>query len=137
MLWTILIVLLLLWLVGVVLIRAAKALNEFKLFETAEAWETNRIEDEQVGVNVVKRALEEPLRQMLANAGKEGSVIVGRVGSEMNPRIGYNLLTEKFEDLVAAGVIDPVKVTRNALQNASSIAGLMLTTEVLISEISS
>src|ERR1041385_8286362 len=102
MLWTILIVLLLLWLVGVVLIRAAKALNEFKLFETAEAWETNRIEDEQVGVNVVKRALEEPLRQMLANAGKEGSVIVGRVGSEMNPRIGYNLLTEKFEDLVAA-----------------------------------
>ena len=133
MLWTILIVLLLLWLVGVVLIRAAKALNEFKLFETA----ANRIEDEQVGVNVVKRALEEPLRQMLANAGKEGSVIVGRVGSEMNPRIGYNLLTEKFEDLVAAGVIDPVKVTRNALQNAPSIAGLMLTTEVLISEISS
>jgi chaperonin GroEL len=72
----------------------------------------------------------------VANAGKEGAVIVDRVRSEKNPNIGYNILTEKFEDLVVAGVIDPAKVTRSALQNAASIAGLMLTTEVLISEIS-
>jgi chaperonin GroEL len=120
---------------GVILIRAAKALNNFKLFETGRAGEVNGDEDEQVGVKIVQRALEEPLRQMVANAGKEGSVIVERIRSEANPRIGYNVLTEEFEDLVVAGVIDPVKVTRNALQNASSIAGLMLTTEVLISEI--
>jgi chaperonin GroEL len=85
-------------------------------------------------VNIVKRALEEPLRQIVANAGKEGAVIVERVRSEKNPNIGYNVITEKFEDLIAAGVIDPAKVTRSALQNAASIAGLMLTTEALISE---
>ena len=119
---------------GVVLIRAAKALNKFKLFATDQDGESSGDEDEQIGVNIVKRALEEPLRQIVANAGKEGSVIVERVRCEKNPNIGYNVLTEKFEDLVAAGVIDPAKVTRSALQNASSIAGLMLTTEVLISE---
>jgi chaperonin GroEL len=90
--------------------------------------------DEQIGINIVKRALEEPLRQIVANAGKEGAVIVERVRSEKNPNIGYNVVTEEFEDLVAAGVIDPAKVTRSALQNAASIAGLMLTTDVLISE---
>jgi chaperonin GroEL len=119
---------------GVVLIRAAKALNKLKLFETDQGGESSGDEDEQIGVNIVKRALEEPLRQIVANAGKEGGVIVERVRSEKNPNIGYNVLTEKFEDLIAAGVIDPAKVTRSALQNASSIAGLMLTTEVLISE---
>jgi chaperonin GroEL len=119
---------------GVVLIRAAKALAKLKLFETNQDGETSGDEDEQIGVNIVKRALEEPLRQIVANAGKEGAVIVERVRSEKNPNIGYNVLTEKFEDLVAAGIIDPAKVTRSALQNASSIAGLMLTTEVLISE---
>jgi len=119
---------------GVVLIRAAKALNKFKLFATDQDGESSGDEDEQIGVNIVKRALEEPLRQIVANAGKEGAVIVERVRCEKNPNIGYNVLTEKFEDLVAAGVIDPAKVTRSALQNASSIAGLMLTTEVLISE---
>jgi chaperonin GroEL len=112
---------------GVVLIRAAKALSKFKFVESGD-------EDEQIGVNIVKRALEEPLRQIVANAGKEGAVIVERVRSEKNPNTGYNVLTEKFEDLIAAGVIDPAKVTRSALQNAASIAGLMLTTEVLISE---
>ena len=117
---------------GVVLIRAAKALNKF--FATDQEGESSGDEDEQIGVNIVKRALEEPLRQIVANAGKEGAVIVERVRSEKNPNIGYNVLTEKFEDLIAAGVIDPAKVTRSALQNASSIAGLMLTTEVLISE---
>jgi chaperonin GroEL len=118
---------------GLVLIRAAKALNKFKFFENHEG-ETNGDADEQIGVNIVKRALEEPLRQIVANAGKEGAVIVERVRSEKNPNTGYNVLTEKFEDLIAAGVIDPAKVTRSALQNASSIAGLLLTTEVLISE---
>jgi chaperonin GroEL len=120
---------------GVVLIRAAKALNKFKLFETGEDGNAIGDEDEQIGVNIVKRALEEPLRQIVANAGKEGAVIVERVRSEKNPNIGYNVVTEKFEDLIAAGVIDPAKVTRYALQNAASIAGLMLTTEALISEI--
>ncbi|HEY2961442.1 MAG TPA: chaperonin GroEL [Pyrinomonadaceae bacterium] len=120
---------------GVVLIRAAKALDKFKPFEAKNEDESAGDPDEQIGVNIVKRALEEPLRQIVANAGKEGAVIVERVRSEKNPNIGYNVVTEKFEDLVAAGVIDPAKVTRSALQNAASIAGLMLTTEVLISEI--
>ncbi|HET6892210.1 MAG TPA: chaperonin GroEL [Pyrinomonadaceae bacterium] len=120
---------------GVVLIRAAKALSKFKLFETGKDGNAIGDEDEQIGVNIVKRALEEPLRQIVANAGKEGAVIVERVRSEKNPNIGYNVVSEKFEDLIAAGVIDPAKVTRYALQNAASIAGLMLTTEALISEI--
>jgi chaperonin GroEL len=120
---------------GVVLIRAAKALDKFKLFEANNGDEPAGDPDEQIGVNIVKRSLEEPLRQIVANAGLEGAVIVERVRSEKNPNIGYNVVTEKFEDLVAAGVIDPAKVTRSALQNAASIAGLMLTTEALISEI--
>jgi len=119
---------------GVVLVRAAKALNKFNLFAMDQDGESSGDEDEQIGVNIVKHALEEPIRQIVANAGKEGAVIVERVRSQKNPNIGYNVLTEKFEDLVAAGIIDPAKVTRSALQNASSIAGLMLTTEVLISE---
>jgi len=120
---------------GVVLIRAAKALDKFKLFETDEDGDVIGDEDEQIGVNIVKRALEEPLRQIVANAGKEGAVIVEKVRSEKNANVGYNAETETFEDLVAAGVIDPAKVTRCALQNAASIAGLMLTTEALISEL--
>jgi len=119
---------------GVILIRAAKALNKFKFFENHDD-KANGDEDEQIGVNIVKRALEEPLRQIVANAGKAGAVIVERIRSEKNPSMGYNVLTEKFEDLVAAGVVDPAKVIRIALQNASSIAGLLLTTEVLISEL--
>jgi chaperonin GroEL len=120
---------------GVVLIRAAKALEKFKLFETDKDGDVIGDEDEQIGVNIVKRALEEPLRQIVANAGKEGAVIVEKVRAEKNPNVGYNAATDTFEDLVAAGVIDPAKVTRCALQNAASIAGLMLTTEALISEI--
>jgi len=116
---------------GVVMIRAAKALDQFKPFNEDEPAGDP---DEQIGINIVKRALEEPLRQIVANAGKEGALIVERVRSEKNPNIGYNVVTEQFEDLVAAGVIDPAKVTRSALQNAASIAGLMLTTDVLISE---
>jgi chaperonin GroEL len=120
---------------GVVFIRAAKALDRFKLFNAANKGEPDADPDEQIGVNIVKRALEEPLRQIVSNAGKEGAVIVEKVRLEKNPNIGYNAVTEKFEDLVAAGVIDPAKVTRCALQNAASIAGLMLTTEALISEL--
>jgi chaperonin GroEL len=116
---------------GVVLIRAAKVLDRFKVFNEDEPANDP---DEQIGVNIVKRALEEPLRQIVANAGKEGAVIVETVRSEKNLNIGYNVITEKFEDLIAGGVIDPAKVTRSALQNAASIAGLMLTTEALISQ---
>jgi chaperonin GroEL len=119
---------------GVVFIRAAKVLDKFKVFEDNDD-ESAGDADEQIGVNIVKRALEEPLRQIVSNAGKEGAVIVEKVRIEKNPNIGYNAVTEKFEDLVAAGVIDPAKVTRCALQNAASIAGLMLTTEALISEL--
>jgi chaperonin GroEL len=120
---------------GVVLIRAAKALEKFKLFDGNNEDETAGDPDEQIGVSIVRRALEEPLRQIVANAGKEGAVVVERVRAEKNPNLGYNAETETFEDLVAAGVIDPAKVTRCALQNAASIAGLMLTTEALISEL--
>ena len=120
---------------GVALIRAAKALDKFKIFEPDEDGITGGDPDEQIGVTIVKRALEEPLRQIVQNAGQEGAVIVEKVRAEKNLNFGYNAATDEFEDLVAAGIIDPAKVTRCALQNAASIAGLMLTTEALISEI--
>jgi chaperonin GroEL len=120
---------------GVALIRAAKVLDKFKIFEPNEDGLVIGDLDEQIGVTIVKRALEEPLRQIVQNAGKEGAVIVEKVRAEKNVNFGYNALTDKYEDLVAAGIIDPAKVTRCALQNAASIAGLMLTTEALISEI--
>jgi chaperonin GroEL len=120
---------------GVALIRAAKALDHFKVFEPNEDGEVIGDLDEQIGVTIVKRALEEPLRQIVQNAGKEGAVIVAKVRAEKNLNFGYNAETEEFEDLVSAGIIDPAKVTRCALQNAASIAGLMLTTEALISEL--
>jgi chaperonin GroEL len=120
---------------GVVLIRAAKTLEKFKLFDGDNEDEPAGDPDEQIGVSIVRRALEEPLRQIVANAGKEGAVIVEKVRAEKNANVGYNAETEIFEDLVAAGVIDPAKVTRCALQNAASIAGMMLTTEALISEL--
>ena len=119
---------------GVVLIRAAKALGKFKLFDSNKA-DNPGDPDEQIGVDIVKRALEEPLRQIVSNAGKEGAVIIEQVRSSKEVNYGYNVVTEKFEDLVSAGIIDPAKVTRCALQNAGSIASLMLTTECLISEI--
>jgi chaperonin GroEL len=119
---------------GVALIRAAKALDKFKIFEPNEDGEVTGDVDEQIGVTIVRRALEEPLRQIVQNAGKEGAVIVEKVRAERNSNFGYNAATDTFEDLVAAGIIDPAKVTRCALQNAASIAGLMLTTEAIISE---
>jgi len=120
---------------GVALIRAAKALDKFKIFEPNADGEVTGDQDEQIGVTIVKRALEEPLRQIVQNAGKEGAVIVAKVRAEKSINFGYNAETDTFEDLVAAGIIDPAKVTRCALQNAASIAGLMLTTEALISEL--
>ena len=120
---------------GVALIRAGKALDKFKIFEVNEDGESTGDADEEIGVQIVKRALEEPLRQIVQNAGKEGAVILEKVRANKDANFGYNAATETFEDLVAAGIIDPAKVTRCALQNAASIAGLMLTTEALISEL--
>ncbi len=111
---------------GVALVRASKVLDNFKT-DAEDA-------DEQIGVSIVKRALEEPLRQIANNAGKEGAVIVGKISDSDSENYGFNAASEKFEDLVAAGVIDPAKVTRTALQNAASIAGLMLTTEAMIAD---
>jgi chaperonin GroEL len=113
---------------GVTLVRAAKVLDKFDVTKDGDA-------DEQIGVSIVKRALEEPLRQIVHNAGKEGAVVVERVRNDKNDNFGFNAQTEQFEDLVKAGVIDPAKVTRTALQNAASIAGLMLTTEAMVSEL--
>src|SRR6202050_4746779 len=91
--------------------------------------------DEKIGAQIVRRALEEPLRQIVGNAGEEGAVVVGKILESKDAHFGYNAQTNPFEDLVKAGVIDPTKVTRTALQNAASIAGLMLTTEAMVSEI--
>jgi len=111
---------------GSALLRASKALDSLKLDG-----------DESIGVNIVKRASEEPIRQIAGNAGHEGSIVVEKVRNNENASgaFGFNAATGVYEDLVASGVIDPTKVTRSALQNAASIAGLMLTTEALISEI--
>jgi chaperonin GroEL len=109
---------------GVALIRCIAVLDKLKLSE-----------DEAIGVSIVKRALEEPLRQIALNAGEEGAVIVNRVRENKDENFGYNADTGEFGDMIKAGVIDPAKVTRLALQNAASIAGLMLTTEALIADI--
>jgi chaperonin GroEL len=111
---------------GVALVRAIPAVDA--LIKTLEG-------DEKIGANIVRRSLEEPLRQIVANAGEEGAVVVAKVLESKEPHYGYNAATSEFEDLVKAGVIDPTKVTRTALQNAASIAGLLLTTEALIVEI--
>jgi len=109
---------------GVALLCAAKALEGHKLDG-----------DEQIGLKIIARACEEPLRQIVLNAGLEGAVVVEKVRENKDPHFGYNAATGKYEDLIAAGVIDPTKVTRTALQNAASIASLMLTTEAMISEL--
>jgi chaperonin GroEL len=109
---------------GTALLRCLPALEKLKLHD-----------DEAIGVNIVKRALEEPLRQIAVNAGHEGAVVVGRVRESKDENFGFNAETGEFGDLVKAGVIDPAKVTRLALQNAASIVSLMLTTEVLIAEL--
>jgi len=111
---------------GVALVRAIPAVEA--LIKTLEG-------DEKIGASIVRRSLEEPLRQIVANAGEEGAVVVAKVLESKDPHYGYNAATSVFEDLVKAGVIDPTKVTRTALQNAASIAGLLLTTEALVVEI--
>ncbi|MGZ4820537.1 MAG: chaperonin GroEL, partial [Terriglobales bacterium] len=109
---------------GVALLRCVDAIDKLKLHG-----------DELIGANIVKRALEEPLRQIVGNAGEEGAVVVGKIRESKDANFGYNAQTSQFEDLVKAGVIDPTKVTRTALQNAGSISSLMLTTEALVAEI--
>src|SRR5881396_2105263 len=109
---------------GVALVRCVPALDKLKLEG-----------DEAVGVVIVRRALEEPLRQIAYNAGHEGAVVAEKIRVSKDANYGFNAETEEYEDLVAAGVIDPTKVTRTALQNAASIAALLLTTEALVSEI--
>ena len=109
---------------GVVLVRCVGALDKLKLHD-----------DEAIGVNIVKRALEEPMRQIVINAGAEGAVVVGRVRESKDDNFGFDAETGEFGDMIKAGVIDPAKVTRLALQNAASIAALMLTTEALVAEI--
>jgi chaperonin GroEL len=109
---------------GVAFLRAQKALDNVKDLEA----------DEKVGVQIVRRAIEEPTRQLADNAGKEGALIVEEVKKRKGNE-GYNVATDTYEDLVKAGVVDPTKVTRSALQNAASISGLLLTTEALVTEI--
>jgi len=109
---------------GVAFIRALPALEKLKLEH-----------DEQIGVNIVKRALEEPLRMIASNAGHEGAVVIGKVKESKEPNYGFDAASEEYTDMISAGILDPAKVTRTALQNAASISGLMLTTEALVSEI--
>jgi chaperonin GroEL len=107
----------------VALLRASKALDSLKLEH-----------DQQMGVDIVRRSIESPLRWIAQNAGVEGSIVVQKV-KEGKDAFGYNAATDEYEDLVKAGVIDPTKVVRSALQNAASIASLLLTTEAMVSEI--
>jgi len=113
---------------GVALLNAVEALDSLNL--TGDA---------ATGVNILRRALEEPLRQLVANGGKDGAVIVEGVRraqkEHKSDKYGYNVLTDKYEDMVESGIIDPAKVTRSALQNATSIAAMILTTEALITDL--
>ncbi len=109
---------------GVALLRAAKALEGLKLEG-----------DEKIGVDIIRRACEEPVRQIVGNAGYEGAIVIEKIRVNNDSNFGFNAATAQYEDLVKSGVIDPTKVTRSALQNASSIAALMLTTEAMIAEI--
>ncbi len=109
---------------GIALLRAGKTLNNLK----ADG-------DEQIGIDIIRKATEEPLRQISGNAGFEGAIIIEKVRANDDPSFGFNAANGQFEDLVASGVIDPTKVTRSALQHAASISALMLTTEAMIAEI--
>jgi chaperonin GroEL len=111
---------------GVALIRCTPAVDA--LIKTLEG-------DEKIGASIIRRAIEEPLRMIVSNAGEEGAVVIGKIHDSKEANFGYNAGTGVYEDLVASGVIDPTKVTRTALQNAASISGLLLTTEAIIAEI--
>ena len=108
---------------GVALVRCIPAIDALKLEG-----------DEKIGGNIVRRALEEPLRQIVGNAGEEGAIVLGRIRDSKEQNFGYNAQTNQFEDLVKAGVLDPTKVVRTALQNAASVAGLLVTTEAMVAE---
>jgi chaperonin GroEL len=110
---------------GVALARCVSALDKLKTEDP----------DEQIGINIVKKAIQEPLRQIAENAGEEGAIVLGKINDSKDGNFGYNALTNEYEDLVKAGVLDPTKVVRTALTNAGSIAALMLTTEALIADI--
>src|SRR6185436_7786755 len=109
---------------GVALLRCLKAIEGLKLEG-----------DQKVGADIVRKAVEAPLRWIASNAGVEGSIVLEKVKESKESSFGYNAATDKYEDLVKAGVIDPTKVVRSALQNSSSIASLLLTTEAMVSEI--
>jgi chaperonin GroEL len=109
---------------GVAFLRAQAALDKVK----------GLTEDEKIGIEIVRRAIEEPVRMIAANAGAEGSIVVARIRESKDKAFGYNAATDEYEDLIKSGVIDPTKVTRTALQNAASIAGLLLTTECVVVE---
>ena len=109
---------------GVALVRASKVLDSFSSDDP----------DVLTGVKIVRRALQEPLRRIAENAGVEGAVVVGEVEQSKGNK-GFNAVTGKFEDLAAAGIVDPTKVVRTALQNAASIAGLLLTTDAAVTEL--
>jgi chaperonin GroEL len=112
---------------GVALLRSQKALDTL-------AGDKGLSHDELVGVQIVRRAAEEPMRWIANNAGQEGNIVVGKV-REMEPEVGYNAQNDRFENLIDAGVIDPTKVVRSAIQNAASISSLLLTTEAIVAEI--
>jgi chaperonin GroEL len=109
---------------GVALLRSISALGKLKLEG-----------DEQIGVNILKRALEEPVRQIANNAGVEGAIVVERIKGEKSTNFGFDAQRNEYGDMISLGIIDPTKVTRSALQNAASIAGLLLTTECMVSDI--
>ncbi len=109
---------------GTALLRAGRALDKL----------TPANDDQRVGVEIVRKALQSPIRQIAENAGVEGSIVVGKLLEKKDANLGYNAATDKFEDLVKSGVIDPVKVVRTALQDAASVAGLLITTEAMVAE---
>ena len=109
---------------GTALLRASKVLDKLNPGN----------DDQRVGVEIVRKALRAPVRQIAENAGVEGSIVVGKMLDKKDANFGYNAATDKFEDLVKAGIIDPVKVVRTALQDAASVAGLLITTEAMVAE---
>ena len=109
---------------GVALVKASGALDNIKTDN----------DDQKVGVNIIRRAIQAPARQIADNAGEDGSVVVGKLMESKDKNMGFNAQSGKYEDMINAGIIDPTKVVRNALQNAASVAGLMITTEAMVTD---
>jgi len=110
---------------GAALLHASASLNNLK----------GENDEQNAGIKIIQRAIQEPLRQIVTNAGIDGAVVVNKIIESNDANFGYNAREDKYEDLVKAGIIDPTKVTRSALQNAASVAGLMLTTETMIADL--